>query len=119
RHDRYSASRDTLELQPASEENLVRVEFFGDEVERITEIDPLTGELFAERNEVNVYPATHYVTPADKLKIAILNIEAEMEERVGQLDAEGRIREAAPLRQRTTYEPQIERALSSCPGNVN
>ena len=80
---RFRVRGDTLEFRPASEERIVRVEFFGDEVERITEIDPLTGELLAERKEVNVYPATHYVTPNDKLKAAIVDIEAEMEERVG------------------------------------
>jgi excinuclease ABC subunit B len=88
---RFRVRGDTLEFQPASEEHLVRVEFFGDEVERITELDPLTGELYADRNEVNIYPASHYVTPADKMKEAIVDIEAEMEERVGQLEAEGRI----------------------------
>ena len=61
---RFRVRGDTLELQPASEDRLVRVEFFGDEVERITELDPLTGELLAERKDVNVYPATHFVTPA-------------------------------------------------------
>jgi excinuclease ABC subunit B len=116
---RFRVRGDTLELQPASEEHLVRVEFFGDEVERITEIDPLTGELFAERNEVNVYPATHYVTPQDKLKIAIVNIEAEMEERVGQLEAEGRILEAARLRQRTTFDLEMMRELGFCTGIEN
>jgi excinuclease ABC subunit B len=116
---RFRVRGDTLELQPASEEHLVRVEFFGDEVERITEIDPLTGELFAERSEVNVYPATHYVTPQDKLKIAIVNIEAEMEERVGQLEAEGRILEAARLRQRTTFDLEMMRELGFCTGIEN
>ena len=66
------------------------MEFFGDEVERITELDPLTGELLAERNELNVYPATHFVTPADKLQEALVDIEAEMEERVGEMEAQGR-----------------------------
>ena len=94
---RFRVRGDTLELQPASEETLVRIEFFGDEVERITELDPLTGELLAERKETNVYPATHFVTPADKLKEAIVDIEAEMEERVGQLETEGRVLEAARL----------------------
>jgi excinuclease ABC subunit B len=65
---RFRVRGDTLEFQPASEEHLVRVEFFGDEVERITELDPLTGELYADRNEVNIYPASHYVTPADKMR---------------------------------------------------
>src|SRR5687767_15868604 len=82
---RFRVRGDTLELQPASEETLVRVEFFGDEVERITELDPLTGELLAERNEANIYPASHYVTPADKMKEAIVDIEAEMEQRVGEI----------------------------------
>ena len=68
---RFRVRGDTLELVPSSEDRLVRVEFFGDEVERITELDPLTGELLAERKELNVYPATHYVTPADKLQVAI------------------------------------------------
>ncbi len=116
---RFRVRGDTLELQPASEETLVRVEFFGDEVERITELDPLTGELLAERNEVNVYPATHYVTPADKLKEAIVDIEAEMEERVGQLEAEDRILEAARLRQRTTFDLEMMRELGFCSGIEN
>ena len=67
---RFRVRGDTLELGPASSEEIVRVEFFGDEVERITEIDPLTGELLAERKELNVYPATHFVTPRDKLQLA-------------------------------------------------
>src|SRR5690349_2826111 len=66
---RFRVRGDTLEVQPASEEFIVRVEFFGDEVERITELDPLTGELLAEPKEANVYPASHYVTPADKMKL--------------------------------------------------
>ncbi|MEO5885816.1 MAG: excinuclease ABC subunit UvrB, partial [Candidatus Limnocylindrales bacterium] len=116
---RFRVRGDTLELQPASEEFVVRVEFFGDEVERITEIDPLTGELLAERRETNVYPATHFVTPADKLKEAIVDIEAEMEERVGQLDAEGRVLEGARLRQRTTFDLEMLRELGYCSGVEN
>ena len=116
---RFRVRGDTLEFQPASEDHLVRVEFFGDDVERITELDPLTGELLAERNEVNVYPASHYVTPADKMKEAIVDIEAEMEERVGQLEAEGRILEAARLRQRTTFDLEMMRELGFCTGIEN
>jgi excinuclease ABC subunit B len=116
---RFRVRGDTLEFQPASEETLVRVEFFGDEVERITELDPLTGELLAERREVNVYPASHYVTPADKLKLAIADIEVEMEDRVGELDAEGRILEAARLRQRTTFDLEMMRELGFCTGIEN
>jgi excinuclease ABC subunit B len=116
---RFRVRGDTLEFQPASEEIVVRVEFFGDEVERITEVDPLTGELLAERKEVNVYPASHYVTPADKMKAAIVDIEAEMEERVGQLEHEGRALEAARLRQRTTFDLEMMRELGFCTGIEN
>jgi excinuclease ABC subunit B len=116
---RFRVRGDTLEFQPASEERLVRVEFFGDVVERITELDPLTGELLAERRDVNVYPATHYVTPADKLQAAIVDIEAEMEERVGQLEAEGRDLEGARLRQRTTFDLEMLRELGYCSGVEN
>jgi excinuclease ABC subunit B len=116
---RFRVRGDTLELQPASEDRLVRVEFFGDEVERITELDPLTGELLAERKEANVYPASHYVTPADKLREAIVDIEAEMEERVGELEAEGRALEAARLRQRTTFDLEMLRELGFCTGVEN
>ncbi len=116
---RFRVRGDTLELQPASEETLIRVEFFGDEVERITELDPLTGELLAERKETNVYPATHYVTPQDKLKEAIVDIEAEMELRVGQLEAEGRALEGARLRQRTTFDLEMMRELGYCTGIEN
>jgi excinuclease ABC subunit B len=116
---RFRVRGDTLELQPASEETLVRIEFFGDEVERITELDPLTGELLAERKETNIYPATHFVTPSDKLKEAVVDIEAEMEERVGELEAEGRVLEAARLRQRTTFDLEMLRELGYCTGVEN
>src|SRR6188474_502974 len=116
---RFRVRGDTLELQPASEEILVRVEFFGDVIERITELDPLTGELLAERTETNIYPATHYVTPQDKLKEAIVDIEAEMEERVGGLEAEGRALEGARLRQRTTFDLEMMRELGYCTGIEN
>src|SRR4051812_48673579 len=116
---RFRVRGDTLEFRPASEERIVRVEFFGDEVERITELDPLTGELLAERKDINVYPATHYVTPADKLKGAIVDIEAEMEERVAQLEAEGRELEGARLRQRTTFDLEMLREVGFCSGVEN
>src|SRR5215203_4205592 len=116
---RFRVRGDTLELQPASEETLIRIEFFGDVVERITEVDPLTGELLAERKETNVYPATHYVTPADKLKEAIVDIEAEMEERVTWLEAQGRALEGARLRQRTTFDLEMLRELGYCSGVEN
>src|SRR6476646_7792007 len=116
---RFRVRGDTLEIGPASSEEIVRVEFFGDEVERITEIDPLTGELLAERKELNISPATHFVTPRDKLQLAIGSIEAEMEERVGQMEAEGRALEAARLRQRTTFDLEMLRELGYCSGVEN
>ena len=116
---RFRVRGDTLEFQPASEDRLVRVEFFGDEVERITELDPLTGELLAERKDINVYPASHYVTPADKLMAAVVDIEAEMEERVAGLEAEGRALEGARLRQRTTFDLEMLRELGYCSGVEN
>ena len=116
---RFRVRGDTLELVPASEDRLVRVEFFGDEVERITELDTLTGELLAEREEFTVFPATHFVTPADKLQVAIATIAAEMEERVGELEAQGRALEGARLRQRTTFDLEMMRELGFCSGIEN
>src|SRR4249919_2556062 len=116
---RFRVRGDTLEIGPASDDRIVRVEFFGDEVERITEVDPLTGELLAERNDLNVYPATHFVTPGDKLKEALVDIEAEMELRVGEMEGQGRILEAARLRQRTTFDLEMMRELGYCSGVEN
>ncbi|HEV8516590.1 MAG TPA: excinuclease ABC subunit UvrB [Candidatus Limnocylindrales bacterium] len=116
---RFRVRGDTLELQPAYDDYIVRVGFFGDEVERITELDPLTGEVLAERKELNVYPASHYVTPADKMREALKDIQAEMEERCGQLEEEGKVLEAARLRQRTTFDLEMMRELGFCSGIEN
>src|ERR1035437_1925153 len=116
---RFRVRGDALELIPAAEDRLVRVECFGEEVERITELDPLTGELLAERKDVNVYPATHYVTPKDKLMLAVKAIDEEMEVRVGELEAQGRELEGARLRQRTTFDLEMMRELGYCTGIEN
>ncbi|MEA2622691.1 MAG: excinuclease subunit [Chloroflexota bacterium] len=116
---KFRVRGDTLELQPAYDDFVVRVEFFGDEVERITEIDPLTGEVLADRKELNVYPASHYVTPADKMKVALVAIEAEAEERVAELNAKGMILEAERLRQRTSFDVEMMRELGFCSGIEN
>ncbi len=116
---RFRVRGDTLELVPSSEDLLIRVEFFGDEIERITELDPLTGELLAERSEVNVFPASHFVTPADKLRAAIETIGVEADERVAELEGEGRALEAARLRQRTTFDLEMIRELGFCSGIEN
>src|SRR5512141_2012528 len=116
---RFRVRGDTLELQPAYDDFIVRVQFFGDEVEKISEVDPLTGELLAERNELNVYPASHYVTPAEKLKEAIVDIEKEMEQRVEELKQRGMELEAERLRQRTTFDLEMMRELGFCSGIEN
>ena len=116
---RFRVRGDTLELIPAAEDRLVRVEFFGDEVERITELDPLTGELLADLKDLNVYPATHYVTPKDKLMAAVQAIGDEMEVRVAELEAQGRELEGARLRQRTTFDLEMMRELGYCTGIEN
>src|SRR5215218_5495598 len=116
---RFRVRGDTLELQPAYDDFIARVQFFGDEVERIVEVDPLTGEVLAERKELNVYPASHYVTPAEKLTAAIVDIEKEMEERVEELRQRGMELEAERLRQRTTFDLEMMRELGFCSGIEN
>jgi len=116
---RFRVRGDVLEVQPPHGEFIVRVDFYGDEVERIVEVDALTGEVQAERREVNFYPATHYVTPRDKLMAAAEDIEAEMEERVAQLSLEGRELEAARLRQRTAFDLEMMREVGFCSGIEN
>jgi excinuclease ABC subunit B len=97
----------------------VRVDFFGDEVERIIEIDPLTGEVLAERDELDIYPAKHFVTSKDKLSLAIDDIEAELDERLGELRAAGRILEASRLEERTRYDIESLREAGYCSGIEN
>ena len=116
---RFRVRGDTLELQPAYDDFVARVQFFGDEVERIVEIDPLTGEVLAERKELNIYPASHYVTPAEKMAAAIVDIEAEMEVRVEHLRNNGMELEAERLRQRTTFDLEMMRELGFCSGIEN
>jgi excinuclease ABC subunit B len=116
---RFRVRGDTLEIQPAYDDFIARVQFFGDEVERITEIDPLTGEVLAERTEFNIYPASHYVTPADKMAAAVVAIEAEMEQRVEELRQKGMELEAERLRQRTSFDLEMMRELGFCSGIEN
>ena len=110
---------DTIEIFPAYEEIAIRVEFFGDEVERIVEVDPLTGELLIERLELDVYPAKHFVTTSDKLAVAMKDIEAELDERLAVLDGDGRVLEAARLRQRTMYDLEMMQEAGYCSGIEN
>ena len=110
---------DSLTIQPSYEELAVRIDFFGDEVERIIEIDPLTGELLAERDQIDIYPAKHFVTSEERLRLAIDAIEAELAERVKELKARDRILEAARLEERTRYDLETMRETGYCPGIEN
>ncbi len=110
---------DTLEIFPAYEDIALRVEFFGDEIERIVEVDPLTGELLVERLEIDIYPAKHFVTTDDKLRAAIRDIEQELEDRLQVLEAEGKVLEAARLRQRTMYDLEMLQETGYCAGVEN
>src|SRR6266851_9831348 len=116
---KFRVRGDTLEIQPSYEELAVRVEFFGDDVERITELDPLTGEVLAERDRIDIYPARHFVTPREKLMEAIRDIEAELVARVAELEANGRLLEAQRLRQRTNFDLEMMRETGSCAGIEN
>ena len=110
---------DTIEIFPAYEDIAVRIEFFGDEIERIVEVDPLTGELLIERLETDIYPAKHFVTSAEKLQSAIRDIQDEVEERVGELEGDGKILEAARLKQRTMYDLEMLQETGYCSGVEN
>src|SRR2546430_5808748 len=110
---------DTLEIQPSYEELAVRVEFFGDDVERITELDPLTGEVLADRERIDIYPARHFVTPREKLLEAIKDIEAELEVRAKELEERGRLLEAQRLSQRTRFDLEMLRETGTCAGVEN
>ncbi len=110
---------DTLEVYPAYEEIAVRIEFFGDEVERITEVDPLTGELLVERMEIDIFPAKHFVTTADILQVAMRDIEEELHDRLRELESQGKVLEAARLRQRTMYDLEMMQETGYCSGIEN
>jgi excinuclease ABC subunit B len=115
----FRARGDTIEVFPAYEEIAVRIEFFGDEIERIVEVDPLTGELLVDRLEIDIYPAKHFVTTVDRLRIAIDAIQQELEERLQELDREGKVVEAARLRQRTMYDLEMMQEAGYCAGIEN
>jgi len=110
---------DTLEIQPAYEELGLRIEFFGDEIERIVEIDPLTGELLSELESVDIYPAKHFVTSHEKLMLAIESIKQELEERLSELKQQGKLLEAARLEARTNYDIEMLKEAGFCTGVEN
>jgi excinuclease ABC subunit B len=116
---RFRVRGDVVDVQPAYEEVATRIEFFGDEVERIVEFDPLTGEILAEREELQVFPASHYVTPRDRRERALVAIEEELEQRLRELELQGRLLEAQRLRQRTLFDLEMIRETGSCAGIEN
>jgi len=116
---RFRIRGDTLEIQPAYEELALRIEFFGDDIDRIVEIDPLTGELLSELDSVDIYPAKHFVTSYDKLVRAIENIKQELAERLSELKQQGKLLEAARLEARTNYDLEMLREAGYCTGVEN
>ena len=111
---------DVVEIFPvASAKYAVRVEFFGDEIERITEIDVVTGEIIGTRDHISIFPASHYVTASDKLQKAIARIEAELEERLAELRREDKLLEAQRLEQRTNYDIEMLKEMGFCTGIEN
>lgn len=111
---------DVLEIFPVSlSEQAVRIEFFGDEIDRISEIDVLTGEVLGERDHVAIFPASHYVTREETMRRAIRSIEAELEERVKELKEEGKLLEAERLLQRTRYDLEMMSEMGYCSGIEN
>jgi excinuclease ABC subunit B len=116
---RFRVRGDVVDVVPANEEKVYRVEFFGDEVERIQELDAITGEILGTKDEFTIFPASHYVTPADKLRLAMADIEAELEERTRWFEDHGRLLEAQRLRQRTNFDLEMMRETGTCAGIEN
>jgi excinuclease ABC subunit B len=116
---RFRVRGDVVDVVPANEEKVYRVEFFGDEVERIQELDAVTGEILGARDQFTIFPASHYVTPADKLRLSMADIEVELEERCKWFEDHGRLLEAQRLRQRTNFDLEMLRETGTCAGIEN
>jgi excinuclease ABC subunit B len=116
---RFRLKGDVLEIVPAYEDRVIRVEFFGDEIDAIRYLDPLTGEILQSLDKLNLYPARHFVTPDDKLEAASTAIEAELKERLIELEQEGKLLEAQRLEQRTRYDLELLREVGYCNGVEN
>ena len=110
---------DTVEVFPAYEEHVVRIEMFGDEIERLMTIHPITGEIVTEDPQVYVFPASHYVAGDERMAHAIVGIEAELAMRLAELEQQGRVLEAQRLRMRTEYDIEMMRSLGTCSGIEN
>jgi excinuclease ABC subunit B len=116
---RFRVRGDTLEVFPADGETAWRIEFFGDTIERITRLEPITGELIGEFDRVNIFPNSHYITGGDNLQRAIGTIEAELAERLAELESQDKLLEAQRLRMRTTYDLEMLREIGMCSGIEN
>jgi excinuclease ABC subunit B len=113
---KFRVRGDTLEVQPAYEDTALRIEFFGDTVDRIMQIDPLTGEIIGESNSIDVFPAKHFVTSHDKLILAIETIKRELQDRLLEFRKQDKLLEAARLEQRTNYDLEmLRRPVSAMP----
>jgi excinuclease ABC subunit B len=120
RRGTFRVRGDVIDVVPAHEEALaIRIELFGDEVDALTEIDPLTGEIKGELSSVEIFPKSHYVTPEEALERAVLTIEEELEARLPELRNKGRLLEAQRLEQRTLYDLELMREIGSCKGIEN
>jgi excinuclease ABC subunit B len=116
---RFRVRGDVLEIGPAYEDRMIRVEFFGDEIEAIRYIDPVTGEIISSLEAVNIYPARHFVTPQERLEIACGEIAAELKQYQGELEKAGKLLEAQRIDQRTRYDLEMLREVGYCNGVEN
>jgi excinuclease ABC subunit B len=116
---KFRVRGDTIEVHPAYEETILRIELFGDEIERITEVDPVTGEKIRDLDDLWIYPATHYVTGEERMRKAIVRIEAELAERLAYFEREGKLLEAQRLRMRTQYDLEMMQEVGYCSGIEN
>jgi excinuclease ABC subunit B len=110
---------DVIEIIPVYNENIIRIELFGDEVDRINEVDPITGEVIGERSKIAIYPASHFVTTQEKMKKAVGSIEAELQEQLKILHDQGKLLEAQRLKQRTEYDLEMLAEVGYCTGIEN
>ncbi len=116
---KFRVRGDTIEVHPAYEEHIVRIELFGDEIERIVTIDPVTGEQLGDLEDLVIFPATHYVAGDERMKSAIVRIEAELQERLAWFESQGKLLEAQRLRMRTSYDLEMLAEVGSCSGIEN
>jgi len=116
---KFRVRGDTIEVHPAYEEMAVRIELFGDEIERISRVDPLTGEVLSELDELTIFPATHYVAGDERMRTAVVGIEAELQQRLALFESQGKLLEAQRLRMRTQYDLEMMQEVGYCNGIEN